>query len=352
MVDDWDTTGGDEDEGGATAIPDSVYTNALNAAGFTYAFWKVTERGSPQLSDLQPFPVVIWRTTDDVINYAGTHNTLTPQQQSMIQNYLNGGGSFFMASMEILSRLGNVAFRKNVLQVGGFKQNPDPLSSCADCDEDFGVPAILGAPGNPITDGVAVTLDYSLYPSFDFEEFAFGPDFSDTFTPATNAAPILFESVSGKPCGMSYPRVGVDSPGRVVFLSFPLDAVPANGTPPNTEATLLRNILKFLTPGANGVGTIFLNHNVYSVPAQVTVEVGDSDLAGAGPVQAIFTTSSGTNHVTVVLNETTRPGSVPRVSHADGHQRREPIDGPQRRYCHRRLLRRLEQQQRGRHRHH
>jgi len=54
----------------------------------------------------------------------------------MIQNYLNGGGSFFMASMEILSRLGNVAFRKNVLQAGGFKQNPDPLSSCADCDED------------------------------------------------------------------------------------------------------------------------------------------------------------------------------------------------------------------------
>ncbi len=34
---------------------------------------------------------------------------------------------------------------------------------------------------------------------------------------------------------MSYPRVGVDSPGRVVFLSFPLETVPANGVPPNTE---------------------------------------------------------------------------------------------------------------------
>ena len=199
-------------------------------------------------------------------------------------------------------------FRKNVLQVAGFKQNPDPLSPCADCDEDFGVPAILGAPGDPITGGIAVTLDYSLYPSFDFDDFAFGPDFSDTFTPATNATPILFESVSGKPCGMSYPRVGVDSPGRVVFLSFPLDAVPANGTPPNTEAALLRNILKFLTPGANGVGTICLNNNVYSIPDQITVEVGDSDLAGAGPAQAIFSTSSSTNHVTVALNETTRPG--------------------------------------------
>jgi len=32
--------------------------------------------------------------TDDEINYDGTNNTLSPQQQFMIQNYLNGGGSF------------------------------------------------------------------------------------------------------------------------------------------------------------------------------------------------------------------------------------------------------------------
>ena len=308
MVDDWDTAGSDWEEGGATDIPDSVYTNALSAAGFRYAFWKVTDRGSPQLSDLQPFPVVIWRTTDDVIYYDGAHNTLTPQQQLMVQSYLNGGGSFFMASMEILSRLGNVPFRKNALQVGGFKQNPDPLSSCADCDEDCGVTAILGVPGNPITDGIAVNLDYGLYPGFDFEEFMFGPDFSDTFTPTTNAAPILLDAVSGRPCGMSYPRVGAESPGRVVFLSFPLDTVPAAGVPPGDRVRLLRSILKFLTPGANGIGALSLNSDEYSVPAQVTVEVGDSDFAGKGPVQVTFTTSSGTNRVTVTLNETTRPG--------------------------------------------
>lgn len=308
MVDDWDTTGGDGEEGGATDIPDAVYTNALTAAGFSYAFWKVTDRGSPQLSDLQPFPVVIWRTTDDVIYYDGAHNTLTPQQQLMVQSYLNGGGSFLMASMEILSRLGNVPFRKNALQVGGFKQNPDPLSSCADCNEDCGVTAILGVPGNSITDGIAVNLDYSLYPGFDFEEFMFGPDFSDTFTPTTNAAPILLDAVSGQPCGMSYPRVGTESPGRVVFLSFPLDTVPVAGTPPGNRARLLRNILKFLTPGAHGIGTLCLNQDKYSVPAQATVEVADSDFAGKGPVQATFTTSSSTNRVTLTLNETTRPG--------------------------------------------
>ena len=290
-------------------IGDGAYTNALTAAGFSYGFWKVTQRGSPQLSDLQPFQVVVWRTTDDIINYTGTNNTLTAGQQFMIQAYLDGGGSFFMSSMGILSQLGDVPFRRNVLQVAGFKQNPDPPSPCADCDEDFGVAAILGAAGDPIAGGVNVTLNYSEYPVFEVDpDTVYGPDFSDTFTPATNATPILFEPVSGKPCGMSYPRAGLASPGRVVFLSFPLDTVPAAGTPPNNEVVLLRNILNFLAPGANGVGRIFLDNSVYSIQDQVTVEVGDSDLAGTGLTQATFSTSSATNRVTVTLNETTHPG--------------------------------------------
>jgi hypothetical protein len=100
--------------------------------------------------------------------------------------------------------------------------------------------------------------------------------------------------------------VGVDSPGRVVFLSFPIDTLPASGTPPNNETVLLRNALNFLAPGANGVGAIRLDKNAYTVPEQVSVEVGDSDLAGTGQVQATFSTSSSTNHVT--LAETTRSG--------------------------------------------
>ena len=86
---------------------------------------------------------------------------------------------------------------------------------------------------------MSVTLDYSLYPVLDLSDILdviYGPDFSDTFTPTTNATPICFESRSGKPCGMSYPRVGVDSPGRVVFLSFPLDAVPFRAPRPITKS--------------------------------------------------------------------------------------------------------------------
>ena len=107
---------------------------------------------------------------------------------------------------------------------------------------------------------------------------------------------------------MSYPNIGVDSPGRVVFLSFPFDTVPTNGTAPNNAVTLLRNIINFLAPGANGQGVVFLDNTVYTTNDVVTVEVGDSDLAGTGQTQVSFVASSRTNRTTVTLFETTHPG--------------------------------------------
>ena len=316
LVDAYDTAA--EAANGSTVIPDSAYTNVLASAGVSYGFWKVNARGYPQLADLKPFPVVIWRITDDIINYGvdadglpdptATNNTLNAQQQFMIQTYLNGGGSFFMASMGILSQLGDAPFRRNVLQVAGFIQNPDPPAPDPTGDEDFGVPAIFGAPAS-VASGMNVTLDYSSYPSFDDGlGDVFGPDFSDTFTPSSDSTAVTFESVSGKPCGMSYPNIGVDSPGRVVFLSFPFDTIPTNGTAPNNAVTLLRNIINFLAPGANGQGVIFLDNTIYTTNDVVTVEVGDSDLAGTGQTQVSFIASSRTNRTTVTLFETTHPG--------------------------------------------
>ena len=319
LVDAYDTAA--EEVNGGTVIPDSVYTNVLSAAGISYGFWKVNVRGGPQLADLKPFPVVIWRTTDDAVNYGfdpetyqtdptATNNTLNAQQQYMIQTYLNGGGSFFMASMEILSHLGNVPFRRNVLQVAGFTANTSLIGVCDDCDEDHGVPAIIGAPAS-VAGGINATLDYTNYPSLDLSgdgSGVYGPDFSDTFTPSSDATAVTFESVSGRPCGMSYPNIGVDNPGRVVFFSFPFDAVPTNGAAPNNAVTLLRNIIKFLAPGANGQGIVLLDNTVYTTNNAVIVEVGDSDLAGAGQAQVVFGASSRTNRTTITLYETTHPG--------------------------------------------
>ena len=211
------------------------------------------------------------------------------------------------------------------------------------------MPAILGAPAS-LAGGMNVTLNYSNYPSFDFDGFSFGPDFSDTFTPSSDATAITFESASGKPCGMSYPNIGVDSPGRVVFLSFPFDAMPTNGPAPNNAVALLQNIVRFLAPGANGVGVVFLDNTVYTTNDLVTVEVGDSDLAGAGPDagQLRRQLAHQSHHGHAAGDNAS--GVVPGQPHAG--QRRggdQPIARAKRRHHHRDLFRCLEQQQRHRH---
>jgi hypothetical protein len=154
-----------------------------------------------------------------------------------------------------------------------------------------------------------VTLNYSSYPTFDDGlGDIYGPDFSDTFTPANTASAIAFESVSGKPCGMSYPLITEDSPGRIVFLGFPFDAIPTNGTAPNNAVTFLRNAVNFLAPGANGTGVVLLDNTLYTTNELVTVEVGDSNLSGTNQTQVTFMASSRTNRTTVTLLATTHPG--------------------------------------------
>jgi hypothetical protein len=154
-----------------------------------------------------------------------------------------------------------------------------------------------------------VTLNYTNYPSFDDGlGDVYGPDFGDTFTPATNSTAIAFEPVSGKCCGALFPPTGVNSPGRVVFLSFPLDAVPEAGPTPDNETALLLNVLNFLDPGGNGIGTVNLNQSDYTIPSVATVEVGDPAIAGAGQTVATFSSSSFTNRVAVTLNETAHAG--------------------------------------------
>ena len=53
---------------------------------------------------------------------------------------------------------------------------------------------------------------------------------------------------------------------------------------------------------------VFLDNTVYTTNDVVTVEVGDSDLAGTGQTQVSFVASSRTNRTTITLFETTHPG--------------------------------------------
>ncbi|MDX1952457.1 MAG: S8 family serine peptidase [Verrucomicrobiota bacterium] len=292
-------------------IPITTYTDALDQTGVSYEVWDTETDGIPTLPDLLPFRVVIWRVNDSFWEQNADSATLSATRQTMIEQYLDRGGAFLMASMEILSRIGEVPFRTNVLQVSEFTlPPPDIFAECDDCDQDRTVPMISGEELESVSSGMEMTLDYSSYPIFELEPIApnIGPDLSDTFTPTTNSASILVDTVSGKTVGVRYPKTGQDSQGRVVFLSFPLDALPMDGPYPNNRPALLKNIISFLAPGVNGLGTIALDNSAYTTNSKATVEVADSDLAGQQNLSVTFRSSTDTNGIVVQLEETLRSG--------------------------------------------
>ncbi len=271
--------------------PLSGYTVALDQAGISYETWEVEFEGTPTAADLRPFPLVIWRVPE-----FGLETTLPAGARQAITNYLASGGSLLMASMELTSRLDEGSagwFRSNVLHVAEY--NPDVF-----------LPVMTGAPNEPISSGLSVDMDYTVYEDEIKEYMSITADASDTITAGPGAVPIFFNDVN--PVGVRYPQTGVDVPGRVIFLSTALDAIPLSGTAPNTRAHILGNMISFLVPGINGIGTISMDRSQYTLPSVIRIEVADSDLKGQGQVTVQIFSDTEPGGQQVRLYETGRKG--------------------------------------------
>ncbi len=270
--------------------PLSGYTQPLNQLGVSYEVWDTSIDGPVTPTILAPYRAVLWRVAEFSL---GT--TFSTSDAAAVTAYLANGGSFFLSSMEALSRLpadGLATFSRDVLGVESFT-------------EDTGVPAIAGASGDPIGAGINTALDYTPYNDFIKEIVGLPADASDVMLAATSGSPILLSGSSV--VGVRTPRTGVDRPGRTVFLSFPLDAVPPGSGVDNNRAALLRNILNFLAP-TEGSSTITLDREVYTVPGVATVEVEDLDLAGTGTVSVRASSPAQPAGLSIVITETSRRG--------------------------------------------
>lgn len=270
--------------------PVANYTDPLDDLGMAYDVWDVQTLGSPTAQDLRTYRVVLWR----IAEFSTTTPTgFTLAEQTAIRQYLNSGGSIFIASMELISRLGlNSPFVREVLRVSNFT-------------EDATVASVDGVPNDAIGNGLSLELDYSVdYNYLGILEL----NFSDTFTPGTGAEGILTDFDTGDYVGLRYPRVGVDSPGRIVFLSFPFDTIPMNVPAPDNRTTLLNRVLLFLAPGLNGKGAVAFSQSAYSVPSEATVEVADSDLEGLGQITINLTSTTQPSPMILNLQETIRRG--------------------------------------------
>jgi hypothetical protein len=266
------------------------YTAPIAQLGLTYDVWDTESRGPIPPGALTPYRCVIWRAPE--FRLGGTWTATSAQA---VTNYLAGGGSLLIASMEFLSRLEEDSFpnfARDWLQVQSFVA-------------DTGVPHISGAVGEPIGSGIDVDLDYIEYEDEFKELLGFTADASDIITATTNASPIFLDG--SFVAGVRSPRPGRDLPGRVVFLSFPIDAVPIGSGIGNNRAGLLRNIFGFLMP-QEGSSTITLDSDVYGIPGVVTIEVEDLDLAGQGQTTARAFSPLQTSGVPLILTETSRRG--------------------------------------------
>ena len=271
--------------GFVTAPPLSGYTDALSAAGVAYNVFDARSGALPTLAQLQSYQCVIWRISD----LDAPSATLAQR----ITSYVNGGGSLLIASMEGVTRFteaGLTSFNTGILQVQSYT-------------EDQVVDTVVGAPGDSVGAGINATLDYTPYD--DLLTLVGVTDPSDWIVPTTNAAPILLSD--GSTVGVRSPKAGVDLPGRVVYLSFPLDAVPLGTGVGNNRSGLLKNILNFLAPVV-GSSSLTLDSDVYSVPGRALAEVEDLDLRGLGQTTIAFQSPQLTNAVPITLYETARAG--------------------------------------------
>ncbi|MHC5112537.1 MAG: S8 family serine peptidase, partial [Planctomycetota bacterium] len=270
--------------------PLSGYTEPLDRLGVSYDVWNTVTDGQVTAGLLSAYRAVIWRVTEVSL---GT--TWTAPHAQAVTTYLNGGGSLMISSMEFLSRLrdeGFPTFGRDVLGVQAFT-------------EDTGAPTATGVPAEPIGDGIDAVLDYALYEDPFKEGLLIPADASDTLIATTNAAPIFLNG--SDIVGVRTPKTGQDQPGRVVFLSFALDAVPLGTGVGNNRTGLLGNILNFLAP-QTGVSSLALDRNIYTAPGLVTIEVEDLDMADQGTLTVHASSPQDPAGVDVTLSETPRRG--------------------------------------------
>jgi hypothetical protein len=271
--------------------PLSGYTMALDQIGVPYTVWPTEFNGVPTSDDLRPFRCVIWRFAEFALT-----STLTAGKAQALTNYLAGGGSLLIASMEFLSRArddGFPSFASQWLQVQSFA-------------EDVPAPQLVGVGGEPMGNGINTAMNYAVYDDWLKELLGWTADASDTIVPTTNAAPVFYNG-SAAVVGLRAPKTGQDLPGRVVFLSTALDAIPLGTGVGNNRAGVLRNILNFLVP-PQGNSTIVLDSDEYTVPGRVVVEIEDPDREGAGQLSATFFSPAQPGGVPVTLGETVRRG--------------------------------------------
>jgi hypothetical protein len=211
------------DDDGADSFEVDYYGPALDAYGSSWATW---DRGSAAVTSdiLSNFGTVVW-------NCGFTFPTLDDDDRAALGAYLDGGGALFVSGQDIgwdLSDQGGAAY--------AWYQSYLNVTFVADDTNDY---TLDGVAGDPITDGLAITIQLG--------DGANNQDYPSDVDPMYDGEAIWAYSSTRN--GGVRADTGTY---RVVYFSFGYEAINS----PADRAIVMENVLDWLDPDLTGAEEI------------------------------------------------------------------------------------------------
>jgi len=195
------------------------YTSALDLLGLSSSVWDVQSQGQPDSAALQGHQAVIWFTGYAYSGLDQDPGVFTPENESAVAAYLDGGGNLLLSSQEYYADCCDngplTNFMKNYLGL-------------LDVVDDVTATAVVGVAGSPIGDGLG---PYAMA----------RPDDYDTYWPAgIYEGPyddeVTVQPVAGTPFAYASPWNSGSSAAnyqgagfKTLYLAWPLEWVDAAG---------------------------------------------------------------------------------------------------------------------------
>lgn len=206
-----------DDDAGASH--ETYLQTAIENAGYEARVWNADSLGRPGAVQLNSYWGVFWTTADGDVTY------LTSGDEGDIIAYLDNGGNLFLSSMDFLSSRGGVTtFTADYLHI-------DQWTS------DTGASAVSGVPGDPVSDGMSLSLLGG----------PFSADDTDSMT-----LDIPADSIFLGPAGISGLKVE-ENGHKVVFLSFPFEDISTSDPDPDNQTTVISRVIDWFAPPPAGV---------------------------------------------------------------------------------------------------
>jgi hypothetical protein len=187
------------------------YKDALGYYGFKFSYWSVETDGSPNLTLLSDYDLVMWFTGDE---YA---NTLTTLDQTNIASYMNAGGNLFLSGQDIGYDIGLSSFYSDYLHA-------DFVSDYVNDD------LVNGVSGDPISNGLTLNLSDG--------NGANNNNYPSSINTLSGATPIFYYGI-GSLAGLKY-----EGAYKLVYIAFPFESINDD----HLRSSLIYRIINWIDP--------------------------------------------------------------------------------------------------------